>query len=123
MKLEIEANVHQYFHTASVEMKSIQKLLATLLTHQGIIMTAISDFAVAQTEHNARMDAALSGINDDITALNAKIAELQNSPGAITPADQVLLDDLQAQAEALAARVEATDAITPPAVPVPPPVV
>lgn len=123
MKIEFEAHVHQYFHLASVETKAIQKQLASLLINQGKIMSAISDFATAQTEHNARMDSALSGINDDITALNAKITELQNSPGAITAADQVLLDDLQAQAEALATRIEATDAITPPAVPVPPPVV
>lgn len=117
MRFLIDVNLNIQDQTASVVLNVIRKELAAIVTNQGIIMSAISDYATAQTEHNARMDAALTGLSGDITALNAKITELQNSPGAITPADQLLLDDLQAQAEALATRIEAADALTPPVAP------
>lgn len=117
MRFEINLNVNFDQHAASVVVEFFKNQLANFDLTQRKIMTAISDFAAAQTEHNARMNAALTGLSGDITALNAKIAELQNSPGAITAADQLLLDDLQAQAEALATRIEAADALTPPATP------
>jgi peptidoglycan hydrolase CwlO-like protein len=115
MKIEVEVHIHD----ASVS-EDIFKSLAQLSKQQGNTMTAISDFAVAQAAHNARLEASLTGIGDDIAALNAKIAELQATPGAITPEDQALLDDLQAKGEALATRFEEADALTPPAVPVDP---
>lgn len=81
------------------------------------IMSKISEFATTQAAHNKRMDDALTGISGDIATLNDKIAELQNSAGTVTPEDQALLDQLQAQGEALATRIEAADALTPPAPP------
>jgi len=81
------------------------------------IMSAISDFAAKQKEYNDRISAAVTGISGDIKSLNDKITELQNNPGAITPADQALLDDIQAQAKAVAEKLEALDAETPPAPP------
>lgn len=80
-------------------------------------MSAISEYAAAQAAFNARIETSVAGITADVTSLNDKITELQNSPGRITPEDQALLDGLQAQGAALAAKLEALDAI----VTVPPP--
>ena len=78
------------------------------------VMSAIKDFAAKQTAFNDRLDAALTGIGGDIKNLNDQIAALQNSPGEVTPEDQASLDALQAAGEALAAKFEAVDAMTPP---------
>jgi len=62
-------------------------------------MSAISDYTARV---NAKFDSiselatalgtALGGIADDVLFLKAKIEEIQNNPGPITPADQALLD-------------------------------
>jgi hypothetical protein len=80
--------------------------------------TKIAEFAAAQKAFNDRQDAAVTGLQGDVQSLNDKITELQNSAGAITPEDQALLDDLQTRGEAITAKLEALDALTPP---VPPP--
>ena len=96
------------------------------------IMSVISDFAAKQAAFNKRqgdaVDAAVAsvtGLSTDIQALADKITELQNSPGAITPEDQALLNEAETQGDALAAKVEALsnslsalDALNPPAPPV-----
>lgn len=79
--------------------------------------TPISDFAVKQNEFNDRQDAAVAGLTGDVQTLNDKITELQNSAGTITPEDQALLNDIQARGEAITAKLEALDALTPPKVP------
>jgi predicted nucleic acid-binding Zn-ribbon protein len=95
------------------------------------IMSAISDFAAKQKAFNERQGAAvdgavtsLQGLTADVAELNRKIEELQNSSGGVTPEDQVLIDDLQTQGEAVAAKAEALatalkalDDATPPVVP------
>src|SRR5678816_2786713 len=78
------------------------------------IMSAISAFVAKQNAFNTRMETALTGIGGDIKNLNDQIAALQGSPGEVTPEDQALLDSLQAAGEALAAKFEAVDALTPP---------
>lgn len=77
-------------------------------------MSAISDFAAKQKDFNTRQAAAvdgavasLTGLTGDIAELNRKIEELQNSQGGVTPEDQALIDDLQTQGEAVAAKAEA----------------
>lgn len=82
------------------------------------IMSAISDFAAAQAAFNDRIDEAVAGLTGDIQSLNDKITELQNTPSDVTPEDQQLLDDIQQRSEAIAAKLEALDALTPPATPV-----
>lgn len=81
-------------------------------------MSAVSDFAAKVNAFNDRVDAAITGISGDIDALNAKILELQNTSGAITPEDQALLDAIQARGEAVATKLEALDAMTAPTPPV-----
>ena len=95
--------------------------LQDLYSLENKIMSAISDFAAAQTAFNDREDAAVAGLTADVASLNAQILALQNSPGAITPADQALLDGLQARGQTIATKLEALDALTPPVVPVVPP--
>ena len=82
-------------------------------------MSAISEFAAKQDAFNNRLGAAIDGIVADVASLNAKIEELQNTQGQITPEDQALLDSLQAKGEQLATALEAVDALTPPVVPIP----
>jgi hypothetical protein len=77
-------------------------------------MTAISDFAAKQEEYNQKIEAAVSGLSEDIKFLSDKITEIQNSPGVISPTDQSLLDQLDARAQALVVKLEALNELTPP---------
>lgn len=99
------------------------------------IMSAISDHLAKQTAFNTRQAAAIDqvvtavgGVTDDIKTLNDKITDLQNSSGGVTPEDQVIINDLETQGEALATKAEnlatalkALDDQTPPVVPPAPP--
>jgi len=96
----------------------IEKKLCFLINLGEEIMSKISEFSVKQNAFNDQMDASISGLNDDIKALNDKIVELQNSPGEITPEDQASLDALQARGQSMADKLSALDALTPPVVPV-----
>lgn len=80
---------------------------------------AIVEYGAKQNAFNDRVDSAVTGLTSDVEALNAKILELQNNPGPITPEDQAILDSLQARGETIATKLEALDALTPP--PAPPP--
>lgn len=84
------------------------------------IMSAISEFATKQAAFNTQIDAAVTDIATEISNLNTQIAALQNSSGEISPEDQALLDGLETSGQALAAKVQALDTLTPPAVPVAP---
>ena len=95
----------------------IESYLITLIFIGENIMSKISDFAAAQTAFNDRMDKAIADIVEDVKNLNAQIAALQASSGTITPEDQALLDKLQAQGAALADKLDAADALTPPVPP------
>lgn len=85
------------------------------------IMSAISTFAAKQQEFNDKIDAAVTGLTEDIKTLNDKIEELQNSAGGVTPEDQALLDNIEARSDAIAQKLEALDNLTPPPVPTPTP--
>lgn len=80
-------------------------------------MSAISDFAAAQNAVNEQIDTAVTGLTGDIKNLTETIAKLQGSPGVLTPEDQALLDALQTRVKAVADRLSALDAITPPVPP------
>lgn len=114
-------NIHVdlHVHLAGLDDISFMKLtLAKLLTQGDHIMSAFSDFAAKQKTYNEAVNGALQGISDDIVELNKKIQALQDSQGQVTPEDQVLLDELQAQGEALAAKAKALDDLNPPVAPV-----
>lgn len=80
-------------------------------------MSKISEFAEKQNAFNTRIEAAIAGVAADVDGLNAKITELQNTVGQITPEDQAILDELEARGQALAERLEALDNLTPPVPP------
>lgn len=81
------------------------------------LMSKISDFATAVQANFDKVSTDLDSISTDIKALNDLITQLQNSPGTITPADQALLDQVQAAAAALQTKA---DAAVPAPLPTPP---
>jgi hypothetical protein len=91
-----------------------------LETFGEIIMSAISEFAGKQTVFQDRMDTAVTDLQGDVKNLRDQIAALQASSGAITPADQALLDSVQARAGIIADKLDALDLLTPPVVPTTP---
>lgn len=109
----MEINVNVFHHLADVGKDD--RILVLLEK----IMSAISDFADKMKVHQDHVDAAVEGISGDLSGLKAQIAALQASAGTITPADQKLLDDIEARTAAIHAKVDALDALTPPVVPTP----
>ena len=81
--------------------------LIAILQNQETIMSAISDYAAASKLSFDAIKTGLDTLTTQIKALDDKIAELQNSPGAITPADQALLDQAQTMSAALATQATA----------------
>ena len=71
--------------------------------------TDIKTFAAAVKASFDKIGTAVDGLTQDIKTLNDKITQLQNSPGTITPEDQALLDEVQAQAGSIADKVAALD--------------
>lgn len=84
------------------------------------IMSQISDFATQMNTYNDSQDASVTALIADVKSLTDQIAALNNSSGAITPADQALLDGIQARAKSVADKLAALDAQTPPVVPTTP---
>ena len=82
------------------------------------VSESIKAFADAQNAFNDADDAAVDAIVKEVADLNAKIVELQNSPGTLTPADQATLDALQARGRSISDKLTALSATTPPAPPV-----
>ena len=91
-------------------MKDIRELLEK-------IMSAISDFAAKVKAHQDAEDVAIAGLQGDVKSLNDQIAALQASQGQITPADQALLDGIDARGQAISDKLAALDALTPPVTP------
>ncbi len=116
---------------SSLEVRLTHSTKQDLIEIGNQIMSAISDFAAKQAAFNKRTSdaidgvvAGVTGLTGDIQSLDDKITALQNSPGAITPEDQKLLDDITTQssanadkAEAVKSAVDALDALTPPVPP------
>lgn len=76
-------------------------------------MSAITDQANRIAAFQNRVDAAVEGITTDIESLKKLIEQLQNTPGAITPEDQALLDNIEARTAKVADKVEALDNLDP----------
>lgn len=84
--------------------------LVTLL----VMTKAITSYAEKQQHFFDQVNASIDGIRVDVKSLADKIAELQNSEGEISAEDQALLDQLEQQADDLAAKIKAVDDMTPP---------
>jgi len=112
MNLHFDVIVH------NVSEDDLKSSLAKIIHQGAIIMSAISDFAAKQAAFQDRIDNAVTGLTADVAELNDEILKLQTTTGAITPEDQALLDGIQSRTSAIAEKLDALDALTPPAVPV-----
>jgi hypothetical protein len=115
MRIEIH---HHHHHDPAIEQR-LGQIQLSLRNLGEIIMSAISDFAVKQNAHNAKVSSDLDAINTGISNLNALIATLQNSAGTVTPEDQATLDQIEAAGAALETKADALANVQPPAVPTP----
>lgn len=93
------------------------QFLAEILHNTVTLMSQISDFAAKVQAFQDAQDIAIDGLTADVKSLNDKIAALQTSAGQITPEDQALLDAVQAHGQAIADKLSALDAQTPPVAP------
>lgn len=80
-------------------------------------MSAISDFSVKLQAYFDRQDAAISGISSDLQFLKDQLTAIQNSPGPISTEDQASLDAALTRMQATSDKLDALDALTPPAAP------
>ena len=88
-----------------------------VITHlQEKLMSAISDYVTKVEADYAAISTGLDSLATGIANLDALITQLQNNPGPISPVDQGLLDEAQAQSTALVAKV-ASISTDPPAKP------
>ena len=95
----------------------IEHAISRIFTQGAQLMSAISDYVAKQKAHNDAVSSDLDTIQTAIGALNDKIAQLQNSPGQITPADQALLDGIEQDGQALQAKADALAGKAPPTPP------
>lgn len=79
----------------------------------------IVDYANRTREYHTRTATAHTNLAADVQTLKDKITELQNTPPVLDPADQTLLNEIEALAAGIATQAEALDNATPPP---PPPV-
>ena len=91
------------------------RILAKLDHIKEFIMSVVSDFSDKQNAFFDRQDKAITDLQGDVKFLNDTIATLQNSPGTISAADQASLDAIQARASTISDKLDALDALTPPA--------
>ena len=80
-------------------------------------MADFKEFYKKQNEFNLQIRESIEGLEADVKLLNERLIDLQESPGEVTVDDQLLLDDLQQQAENIADALKALDELTPPAIP------
>ena len=104
-------DLHRLGHTILCVLIEIERQLMTNTE-------AIQAFATATKAFQDRMDTAVTDLQADVQNLEDQIAALQASPGQITPEDQAALDGIQARAAAVADKLDALDALTPPKAPV-----
>lgn len=91
---------------------------------------ALAAFQAKQDAHNAKMDAGLNDLNTAVDGLGADIQGLKDviatlpTAGDISPAQQAILDDIDAKMQvvedrvtALSTKAKALDDMTPPVAP------
>lgn len=84
------------------------------------IMSAISEYTATVQAQYGRINASLDNITSDLAGVKAKLEEMNQNPGPITPEDQELLNQSIASLTAIGDRAEALAASTEDA-PAPPP--
>jgi phage shock protein A len=102
-------------HELHKSVQNNQVILDRIAKMENKIMSKISEYAdkveVSFDAIAASVDeivASQTGITGDVAELKRLIAELQASPGAITPEDQALLDALTVKIDSLVSKTAAT---------------
>jgi len=111
---QIISALHNMVH---MHRKNESAILKRLEQMECKIMQAIEQYAV---KVNSSFDAigdsiddltnSMAGVQGDVTELKRMITELQTNPGTLTPADQALLDALEARATELVSKTSAVSA-------------
>jgi len=70
-------------------------------------MSAVTDFAALEQADLDAISAKVDAIITGISALDALITSLQNSPGTLSASDQAALDAIQASSKALVQKANA----------------
>ncbi len=81
------------------------------------VTESLKAFGDAMKAYQTKDQQDVDAITALIAALNAKIKELQDSAGTLTPEDQALLDSIQADGLTLEGKLDALAATTPPSIP------
>ncbi len=81
--------------------------------NQSVTPSAIQAFAASEGPVLTSLATAITALGTGITALDALITQLQNSSGTISASDQALLDQIQAQSNALVTQVNAISTAPP----------
>jgi hypothetical protein len=96
-------------------------LLADNIAKEQILMSQITDWAATEGANLAAVSKTLDNLVTGIAALDALIANFQNSPGTLSAADQAALDGIQAASGALVTKAAAIVVAAPVPVPAIPP--
>lgn len=83
----------------------LSKVLQIQKTQESI-MSVITDWAAKQQADLTAISGVLDSIATGVNALDALIKQLQNTSGSITPEDQALLDQIEAQSAALVTKAQ-----------------
>lgn len=95
-------------------LKDLAKLKAEIMA---TVSEAIKAYVDAQSAVNDKIDTAVTGLQGDVKNLTDQLNAIQNSPGSLSPADQASLDAALARTQAIADKLSALDALTPPVAP------
>lgn len=84
-------------------------------------MATVQDFVAQSTVFFDRMDTAVTDLQGDVDNLTKQIADLKANAGGLSPTDQAALDAVSTRVSGIADKLDALDALTPPAAPTPAP--
>jgi hypothetical protein len=110
-------NFHHHHHLDPALERLLLQAFSTLITQGDAIMSTITDYGAKVTAFQNQISTALDDIKTEISSLNDKITQLQNSPGPISTEDQATLDAAQTQIQGLVTKAQALDSINPPPAP------
>jgi hypothetical protein len=103
--------------TAIGRLEEKADLLIDLHNHFGErIMEALQSYAGRVKDFATKIGSSIDGVKGDLESVKAKLEEIQNSPGRISPEDQASLDEALAALEGVTTRIADLDAATEPAV-------
>lgn len=109
---EMKFSFHHYHH---LDPALERRFFELLINQKEQIMTKVQETADRMEALFAEQKAGLEDIQGDIKFLTDKIAEIQNSPGTLSPEDQAALDAMEAKAAEVTNNIKTLASQTPPA--------